>query len=467
MKKKGLLAGFAVGLMVGLFLIPVVARTAPEENDSVAKRFGLPPAWDEAFFQPLGNAAAQIQARYVDDVDPARALVGAYEGILNALDEYGSYIPLDRLEEFEGDTKGEFGGLGIQIRFLPLEKILRVEQPIPGTPAFRLGILTGDIITKVKEEATGEMVETRDFKDVHDAVRILRGEPGTKVTLTVVHEGTGKEEDITVEREVIKIPGIYAPQMLDEKWKIGYVYVPAFHERTVEDLKNAIGQLQGQGLKALIVDLRFNPGGLLTSAIDMSDLFLGDAVVVSTRGRAMPDFVFRTRADDVLQGAPLAILVNRHSASASEIVAGAIKDNGRGLVIGEITYGKGSVQTIIPLRDKQGALKLTTARYYTPSGVCIQKTGVAPDVEIKLTDQELRGLARKLASLAEYPPQPKPEPPKETAPPAPQGAGEEQPKPQEAPFRDVQLERALDILTGILIQQQRQQAAETAQAVVR
>ena len=447
--------------MIGLFLIPVVARTAPQE-DSIAKRFELEPAWDEAFFKPLGVAAAQIQARYVEDVDPAKLLVGAYQGILNSLDDFSSYIPPDRLEEFEGDTKGEFGGLGIQIRFLPLEKMLRVEQPIPGTPAFRLGILTGDIIIRVKEEATGETIETSQFKDVHDAVRVLRGEPGTKVTITVVHEGTGKEEDITLERAIIKIPGIYAPQMIDDNWKIGYVYVPAFHERTVEDLKNAIQQLQGQGLKALILDLRFNPGGLLPSAIDISDLFLGDVVVVSTHGRASPDFTFRARADDILKDAPLVVLLNRHSASASEIVAGAIKDNGRGIVIGETTYGKGSVQTVIPLRDRQGALKLTTAFYYTPSGVCIEKTGVSPDVEIKLTDQELRGLARKLAALADLSAQPGP---KQQAPPKPQGPGGEQETPKEAPFRDVQLERAVDILIGILIQQQKQQAAETAQAV--
>jgi len=460
LRKEGTLTGVVVGLALGLMLASVVAEP---EQDSIAERFGLPKEWDKAFFEPLGAALDKIEAEYVEDVDPSKALVGAYQGLLSTLDEHSLYIPPERLEEFQGDTRGEFGGLGIQIRFLPQEKALRVEQPIPGTPAFREGVLTGDFIIRVREESTGEVMETKDFEDIHEAVRVLRGAPGTKVTITVVHEDSRAEEDITIERAIIKIPGVREAHMVDEARGIGYVYVPQFHEGTVRDLKRAIANLQRQGLEALILDLRFNGGGLLSSAIEVSDLFLERSVIVSTRGRDNRGFLVRSRTADILAGAPLAVLVNRHSASGSEIVAGAIKDNGRGLVIGETTYGKASVQTIIPLDGDHGALKLTTAKYYTPSGVCIHGTGVEPDVKIPLTLEEMRGLASKISQYSEYPSE-REEEPQETplAPGAPESEGE-----QEVPFRDVQLERAVDILTGMLIERERSVAAEEVEVGAR
>ncbi len=458
-RRNGLLTGLLVGLTVGLLVASAVGQPGKAGKDE----------WNKEFFDPLRWAIRQIEARYVEEVDPQKLLVGAYQGILNELDDYSSYIPPDRLEEFQGDTMGQFGGLGIQIRFLPQERILRVEQPIPGTPAFRLGVLSGDLITRVREEATGEVFETSEFKDVHEAVRVLRGEPGTEVTITVVHKGSREEEEITVKREIIKIPGVRGAQVLDEKWKIGYLYVPYFHEGTPRDLKMAIEELKDQGLKALIMDLRFNPGGLLSSAVGVSDLFLTRGLVVSTRGRASPEHIFKARRDDILGGAPLIVLVNRHSASASEIVAGAIKDNHRGLVIGETTYGKGSVQSIIPLKGERSAIKLTTAKYYMPSGLCIHETGVEPDVSIELTDQQTRQLARKIADVAEYPPPPPEEELEEgEKPPEPQGPSEQDGEEEsEEPFRDVQLERALDVLIGMLIQQQRTEQAEAVEVGAR
>ena len=456
MKKRGLLTGFAIGLMVGLLFVPVVARTAPS-TDSIAGLFGLPQEWDKAFFIPLGIAARQIEARYVDEVDPGKVLVGAYQGFLSKLDDYSSYIPPEMLKEFEDDTRGAFGGLGIHIRFFPVEKILRVESPIPGTPAFSAGVLAGDIITKVHEVSTGEEMETSKLEGVHDAVRILRGQPGTKVTITVLHEDTRQEEDITVTRAIIKVPGARAERMVDDRWKIGYVYVAHFHERTVEDLKERIEGLQQQGLRALIVDLRFNSGGLLSSSVNLSDMFLEGGVVVSTRGRNSdgPGHEAVAEEGDILSGAPLVILVNRYSASASEIVAGAIQQNKRGILIGEKTFGKGSVQSIIPVGAELGAIKLTTARYYTPDGVCIEGKGVQPDVEVTLTDLETRRLVRAVSEAIEFPPQPDddtdPDAEEIAVPNSEEDSGEEEAE----PFRDIQLERAVDVLIGMLVQQER------------
>jgi len=448
-RKQNVLMALVVSLTLALLVASVVAQ--PEKADSRQ--------WNEKFYRPLRQTLREIENRYVEEVDPGKLLIGAYQGILNSLDEYSMYIPPDRLEEFEGDTKGEFGGLGIQIRFLPEEKVLRVEAPIPGTPAFRLGVLAGDIITRVREESTGQVYETSKFKDIHEAVRILRGEPGTKVTIFVVHKGAQEEEPITITREIIKIHPIRPGRMVDEKWKVGYLYVPGFHERTAADLRKAIRELKKQGMKALVLDLRFDPGGLLNSAVEVADLLLPKGKpVVSVRGRSGPHFAFQARTGDLLDGAPLALLVNRHSASASEIVAGAIKDNGRGRIVGEKTYGKGSVQTIVHLAPGQGALKLTTARYYTPSGVCIEDKGVEPDVEVQLTDEQIRQLARQIARYVDRV-QPEPqEPPQETAPakPEPENADEGKSKGQ---FRDIQLEQAVEVLIAEL-SKKRKVAAE-------
>jgi carboxyl-terminal processing protease len=442
LRKKGLMIAFAVGMTVGLLFGPVLAQ-----QDSDLAR------WRGDFFEPLSFAIRHIRMRYVDKVEPEKLLVGAYHGILSQLDDYSNYIPRKRLEEFQGDTQGEFGGLGIQIRFDPLNKLLKVEQPIPGTPAFRQGVLAGDIITKVEDEPTGKTYDTSKFESVHDAVRILRGEVGTKVTITVFHRESREQEKITIERATITVPGVRSAKIVDREWKIGYVYVANFHERTADDLRTAIKKLQEEGMQALVVDLRFNPGGLLTSAIDVSDMFLTDATVVSTRGRRSPEQVYRTRSKDLLVDAPIAVLVNGYSASASEIVAGAIKDNDRGLLVGATTFGKGSVQSILPLGEERGALKLTTAKYYTPSGVSIEKTGVKPHIEVTLSTEQNRQLARDIASENGYPPVRNKEDEEDgdqekSGPPVPP----EEEKEEERPLKDDQLNRAIDVLKAVLVE---------------
>ena len=448
LRKKGIVLGFVAGLTAGLLFGSVVAQTGGFDKSD----------WQKKFFSPLYFAVRQVQARYVEEVDPQKLLVGAYHGILSQLDDYSSYIPAKRLEEFEGDTKGEFGGLGIEIRYYPLKNMLRVEQPIPGTPAFRAGVLAGDIITKVREESTGKVYDTTEFETVHDAVRVLRGEVGTKVTITVFHQETREEEVMTITRQTIKIPGVRTSGIVDEERKIGYAYVPSFHQGTADDLRKAIKEMQKEDVQGLILDLRFNPGGLLASAIEVSDMFLEDAVVVSTRGRVSDEQVFRTRSKDLLLDAPMIVLVNRYSASASEIVAGAIKANQRGLLVGEKTFGKGSVQSILPLKDRESAIKLTTARYYTPDGVCIEEKGIEPEIEIRLSTEENRALALELAEREDPPkPEEKNEDAEEKPPvegPPTEAPGEENEEPEEEPFEDLQLQRAMDILKGIIIREQ-------------
>ena len=452
MRKKGLLAGLAVGIVIGLLLAPGLAGPALTQ-ESIALGFGLPVQWDKAFFVPLGNAVHVIENAYVEEVTPDDLLLGAYHGIMSKLDDYSTYMPPEPYEEFKANTEGEFGGLGIQIHFNPSEKLLKVEQPIPGTPAFRAGVLAGDIITKIREVSTGDEHDPSKFESVHEAAKVLRGKPGAEVTITVFHKDTHAQEDITIMRAIIKTPGVRGERMIDEERKIGYVYVASFHKHTVEDLEARIKELKEQGLRALILDLRFNPGGTFDSSVKLSDMFLDSGVVVSMRGRASKQKVDQATKGDILNGAPLVILCNRYSASASEIVAAAMKENKRGILVGETTFGKGSVQSVIELGNDKGAIKLSTARYYTPDGVCIDKKGVKPDVEVKLSHDETRELVRALSDTIQFPPKLEDES-EDVA--APEENGQPEPEEEtEKPFRDAQLERAVDILIGMLIQQDR------------
>lgn len=456
MRKRNILAVFITGITVGLLFGSVVTGAAQGD-------------WSEMksdFFTPLGMAVHQIQSRYVEEVSPKKLLTGAYNGILSELDVYSSYIPRKRLEEFQGETEGEFGGLGIQIRFDPVKKVLTVDQPIPGTPAFEEGILAGDIITKVREESTDEVYDTTEFDNVHDAVRTLRGDEGTDVTITVFHKESGEREEITITRGNISIPGIRSSKILDPESKIGYVYISNFHEKTASELKEAVKELQDEDMRALIIDLRFNPGGLLSSAIDVSDMFLDDATVVSTRGRDTDEEFYDTQSKDLLVDAPVAVLVNGYSASASEIVAGAIKDNNRGIIVGQTTYGKGSVQSILPLGQDKGALKLTTARYYTPEGVCIEDEGIQPQIEVELSDEQRRQLAREIAEEDGYPPaRENRNDDSNDVPPVPPEAVEddETEEEEEETFRDRQLDSAIDVLKTVLLERKgdrREQSTE-------
>ncbi len=478
MRKRGIIVGFVIGLTVGLLvtrvlIVPAVVTGA--EGKHWARQFSVPLSrfmdgrsdenWGTEFFAPLLWAVNQIELRHVEEVEPDTLLQGALEGITNRLDAHSSYIPPSRFRAFRGDTEGEFGGLGIEIRFDPMTKVLIVQKPMPGTPAFREGVMAKDIIIRVREESTGEINEVSQFRDVHDAVDKLRGKVGAEVTITVIHNPSGKVEDITIKREIIKIAGVRGARIVDEDNKIGYVYLAHFHARAAEDLKKAVDDLMAKGMRALILDLRFNPGGLLESSLHISDMFLSGGEIVSTRGRTGAEQVFVSEPGDAAKGVPIVVLVNRYSASASEIVAGALKDNARAVIVGERTFGKGSVQTVLDRPDHGDALKLTTSRYYTPSGARIERLrneededyGVAPHVEIMLSDEDIRALASVLPPRDEQEPATVEKPEEGESPEVDEPAGggdiekDSADEDEDEPFRDLQLERAVDVLTGILV----------------
>ncbi|MEF8788150.1 MAG: S41 family peptidase [Planctomycetota bacterium] len=447
-RRESVLTGFFAGALVAVLAVSVVGQPA-DSSDALMNKF----------FEPLATVVQQVRKHHVEEVPLEELRVGAYRGMMEKLDDYSTYIPADRFDQFKEDTQGEFGGLGIQITFNRTEKVIEVEQPIPGTPAFAKGILAGDKIIRIKDEATGEVTPTTELESVHDAVDILRGEVGTKVTITVVHENRPEEpQEITIERANIEVPGVRAVRVIGEEPKLGYLHLANFNEETVEEMDRALSDLQEKGVEGLILDLRFNPGGLLKTAVDVSDRFLADGTIVSTRGRSHTEKVFEAESQDSdLTDIPVVVLVNNYSASASEIVTGALKDNNRAMVVGEKTFGKGSVQSLIRLPKNDGALKLTTARYYTPSGVCIDEIGVKPDISVELSDEESANLARHLSDQLGYSAQQKKkESEQKSGEKSEQQAddgedGEDAEEDKENEFRDIQLQRAEDILQGVLM----------------
>jgi carboxyl-terminal processing protease len=283
-------------------------------------------------------------------------------------------MPPEVYKELKIDTRGEFGGLGIEITLK--DDILTIITPIEDTPAFRAGLAAGDRILKIGEQYTKGM-------EIMEAVRLMRGAPGTEVTITIMREGFEKPQDFTLKREVIKIKSIKAKTLEDG---FGYIRVTQFQERTANDLERALEGLRkenGGTLKGLVVDMRNNPGGLLDQAVDVADLFLEQGLIVYTKGReADAQMEFSAKRSGTEPDYPMVVLVNGGSASASEIVAGALQDHGRAVILGTQSFGKGSVQTILPLGDDSG-LRLTTALYYTPKGTSIQAKGITPDIEVQ------------------------------------------------------------------------------------
>jgi carboxyl-terminal processing protease len=314
-----------------------------------------------------------VQKNYVEPVEQKTLIQGAITGMMKSLDPHSSFMTSEMYKELDVETRGSFGGIGIEITIL--KDVLTVVSPIEDTPAFQAGIKAGDQIIKIDGKPTKDIT-------IMDAVSRLRGPKDTKVTLTIMREALDKPTDIVITRSIIKIKSIRA-RMFDDR--IGYIRIAAFQEKTVDDLRKALKDLDGptHSLKGLILDVRNNPGGLLTQAVEISDVFLKSGVIVSTRGKAKSlDNEFSARDNGDEPAYPIVILVNEGTASAAEIVSGALQDNRRAIVVGAQTFGKGSVQTVIPLEDGS-ALKLTTAKYYTPSGRSIQAEGITPDIIIK------------------------------------------------------------------------------------
>jgi carboxyl-terminal processing protease len=315
-----------------------------------------------------------IQKDYVEETKSKDLIYGAIKGMLETLDPHSAFMPPNMYKEMQEETKGRFEGLGIEITIK--DTILTVVSPIEGTPAYKAGILAGDQIVKIDGEST------KNFT-LMDSVKRLRGPRGTKVTISVLREGFTKPKDFTLVREVIPVRSV-RHELLEKNY--GYIRLSQFQEKTDDEFEKAIKALEDESkrtLRGLILDLRNNPGGLLDQAVKITDRFVESGLIVSVEGRKEDQKMkFYAHPDGKLAHYPLVVLVNGGSASGAEIVAGALQDQGRGLIVGTQTFGKGSVQTIIPLKDGSG-LRLTTARYYTPSGRSIQAKGIVPDIIVK------------------------------------------------------------------------------------
>lgn len=349
----------------------------------------------------------QIDRNYVKEVDRRELVEAAMRGMLNKLDPYSSYFDNRELKEFNEQVEQEFGGIGIQVSLDPKGRQLMVLSPIPGTPAYKAGIKAGDRIVEIDGKATAEFGEG---KEMDTAVKMMRGVPGSPVKVTVLHEGGEQPETLELVRAVIKTPTVLGDHFqTDGSWsyfvegadKIGYIRLTHFSRNSAEEVEEALQTLQKQGMKALVFDLRFNPGGLLSAATAISDLFVEDGVIVSTKGRNTDEQIATATKEGTYTGFPMVVLVNRYSASASEIVSACLQDHKRALVVGERSWGKGSVQNVIELEGGQSALKLTTASYHRPSGKNIHRFpnakesdewGVMPDEGylVKFSPEEMQ-----------------------------------------------------------------------------
>lgn len=359
----------------------------------------------------LVDVLQEVRHRYVVDVDADRErklVEDMINGGLERLDPHSQFINQKDYKQFNNHSKGKFGGIGIKVGYDRVNPgHLAVISPIVGTPAYNAGVLAGDVILKIDGKSTENM-------RLSEAVDLIQGDPGQKIVLTVLHEGAKEPVDVPLVRDEIKMQSVLGDQpqrnkpekwdfFLDHTSKIGYIRLTNFAETTATELRAAVDELQKDGCRGLVIDLRNNPGGLLRSAVEISDLFLTDGRIVSTKGRNHKDEVYDAKADGTVmlpaKNYPIAILVNRYSASASEIVAAALQDHGRAVIVGERTYGKGSVQNIINMEKDKSALKLTTASYWRPSGKNIHRFpesketddwGVkpTPGFEVPLKDEE-------------------------------------------------------------------------------
>ncbi|HWP57899.1 MAG TPA: S41 family peptidase [Candidatus Acidoferrales bacterium] len=415
------LAGLALGLGLSGHIVTNVMAIPKEEYESL---------------ETFTNLLAIVKKNYVDEVSTKDLVNGAINGMLASLDPHSAYLTPDLYKELQTETQGRFGGLGIEITVR--NGVLTVVSPIEDTPAFQAGIKPGDQILKIEDEFTKDMPLTQ-------AVKKLRGPKGTKVKISIKREGVQELMDFTLVRDIIRVQSVRS-RVLEEGY--GYVRIAQFQERTDRDVQKAIEKLLGEkgGIKGLVLDLRNNPGGLLTQAVRVSDLFLDSGMIVYTEGRLENQKQkYFARKEGSWTEFPMVVLVNGGSASASEIVAGALQDHRRAIVLGAKTFGKGSVQTILPL-DDQSALRLTTARYFTPKGRSIQAAGIVPDIIMEDgPTPEARAEERQRPTLREenLPGHlPNRTAPKEGAP------QEKTEKKEESSENDPQIRRALELLKG-------------------
>jgi carboxyl-terminal processing protease len=316
----------------------------------------------------------KVKEDYVEDVDDKKLLEGAIRGMLSSLDPHSAYLDKEEFKELQVGTTGQFGGLGIEVGME--DGFVKVISPIDDTPAQRAGIMAGDLIIRLDDTPVKGM-------SLNDAVKLMRGKPGSDIVLTVIRKGEDGPLTITITRDVIKVQSVKS-RTLEEGF--GYLRITSFQTKTGEQMRKAISELKkehGGELNGLVLDLRNNPGGVLGAAVAVSDGFLKKGLIVYTEGRAEDAALkFNATPDDILNGSPMVVLINEGSASASEIVAGALQDHKRAVIMGSQSFGKGSVQTIFPMSN-QSAVKITTARYYTPAGRSIQAEGIVPDIKVE------------------------------------------------------------------------------------
>lgn len=359
--KKLVLISLMALLIGGLFFLNGSSRDVEADTSEVYKNI-------EVFTEVL----RQIEKNYVEPQDPQTLIYGAIKGMVQSLDPHSSFMTKEEHQELLIETKGSFSGVGIEITVR--DDILTVVSPIEGTPAFEAGVKAGDKIIKIDDKPTNDMT-------LMDAVKTIRGPKGTSVKLTISRKGVDKPLEFAITRDVIPLKSVRNYLLTPD---IAYVRISNFQTDTDQDLSSALEEIEnGRHLKGLILDLRNNPGGLLSQAIKVSDLFLDSGLIVTTKGRnPSQNMEVSAHQNKKPRNYPIIVLANGGSASASEIVAGALQDNKRALVLGTRTFGKGSVQTILPLSDGSG-LRLTTAKYYTPSGRSIQSSGINPDINLE------------------------------------------------------------------------------------
>ncbi|MDH5662225.1 MAG: S41 family peptidase [Elusimicrobiota bacterium] len=376
-KKRKVLWSLGLGLFL-LFSLVIVNSKAiqgvAEKGNEVYQQIKL-----------LGEVFVLVRDNYVESVEPKELIYGACEGMVNKLDPFSQFMDPAAHRMMKSETEGKFGGLGIRIAIQ--EGRLTVVTPLPRTPAYELGILPGDKIIKI---------EDKDTKDItlSEAVKLLRGKPGTQVTISIFREGEKDLIDFTITRAIVKIESVPDAKMLTDR--IGYIELTEFSKDTADEFDKVWKKLKKQGMGSLILDLRYNPGGLLTTAVDICKNFIGDRkLIVYTQGRHEEQVIkFFAEKKAKHEKIPLVILVNKGSASGSEIVAGCVQDWKRGIVLGEKTFGKASVQSLMPLSDGSG-LRLTTAKYYTPSGRLIHDVGITPDIVVEVPRETMAELMKQ------------------------------------------------------------------------
>jgi carboxyl-terminal processing protease len=430
------------------FVMPSVQAGPPPSNTSETYRQ----------LNLFGDVFERVRADYVEPTGDQELIESAIQGMLTALDPHSSYMNAKNFRDMQVQTRGEFGGLGIEVTME--NGLVKVVSPIDDTPAFRAGLQPNDLISHLNGEQIIGLT-------LSEAVEKMRGPVDSEITLTVVRQGREQPFDVKLRRAIVKIN----PVRGRAEGNVVYLRVTSFSEQTSSALRTAYGRIKDQlggSVEGVVLDLRNNPGGLLDQAVEVTDAFLDAGEVVSTRGRRNEDITrYNARKGDIAEGRPVVVLINGGSASASEIVAGALQDHRRGIVLGTKSFGKGSVQTLIPLGRQSGALRLTTARYFTPAGRSIQAEGIQPDIIVEARADGAAGARsqRNEASLRGHlenpdakgrppatpaaPPSAQPTPPAAPAPaaPAPREADEAQAPGQ--PPQDYQLARALDLIKGL------------------